>query len=109
MRFLVIAHDGNDSKAKERRLTVREQHLKLAKEMHEKGRSIIGGAILDDAGNMVGSCRIVEFESKSDLEEWLRIEPYVLGKVWDRVEVHPFKIAEIYDIDNKPKKTSGGV
>jgi uncharacterized protein YciI len=109
MKFLVIAQDGNDSEAKDRRLAARQQHLKLAKEMYEKGEAIIGGAILDDEGNMVGSCRILDFDSKFELEEWLRVEPYIVGKVWDRVQVHPFKISEIYNIDNKLKKTDGAV
>lgn len=102
MKYLVIAHDGKDSKATDRRLAVREQHLKLAEHMYKDGKAIIGGAILDDHGNMVGSGRIVEFETRSELDEWLKNEPYVTGNVWDKVEVFPFRIAEIYDI-GKPK------
>jgi uncharacterized protein YciI len=102
MKYLVIAHDGKDSKATERRLAVREQHLVLAEHMYKDGKSIIGGAILDDNGNMVGSGRIVDFQTRSELDEWLKNEPYVTGNVWERVEVFSFRIAEIYDI-GKPK------
>lgn len=98
MKYLVIAHDGKDSKATERRLTVREKHLKLAEQMVKDGKAIIGGAILDDNGNMIGSGRIVEFKTRSELDEWLKNEPYVTGKVWEKVEVFPFRVAEIYDI-----------
>jgi len=102
LKYLVIAHDGKDSKATERRLAVREKHLKLAEKMYKDGKAIIGGAILDDNGSMVGSSRIVEFETRLELEEWLKNEPYVTGNVWEKVEVFPFRIAEIYDI-GKPK------
>ena len=35
MQFVVIAHDYKDGEALERRLSVREEHLKYADEMHK--------------------------------------------------------------------------
>lgn len=96
MQYLIIAHDGKDEDGISRRKAVREQHLALARQMQQEGKGIIGGAILDDRGNMVGSARVVEFATRSELDEWLKIEPYMTGRVWERVEIFPFRVAEIY-------------
>ncbi len=37
MQFLIIGKDGKDNKAMERRITVRESHLKLGDEMEILG------------------------------------------------------------------------
>ena len=36
MQFMVIAFDGTDDEAEERRIVVREDHLKSAKELYGK-------------------------------------------------------------------------
>ena len=53
---------------------------------------LFGGGILDGAGKMAGGVLIVDFESRADIDEWLANEPYILNKVWNRVEVHPFLV-----------------
>jgi hypothetical protein len=93
MQYLVTAYDGTDPEAPARRQRVREAHLAGAKAMGESGAMICGGALLDDAGGMIGSACIVEFEDRATLDAWLEIEPYVTGKVWQRIEVTPFRRA----------------
>lgn len=93
MQFLVTAYDGTDPDAPARRQAVRDAHLAGARRLAEEGRIVIGGAILNDAGDMIGSAVIVDFASRAELDEWLRSDPYVTGGVWQRIEVKPFRAA----------------
>ena len=93
MQFLVTAYDGTDADAPARRQAVRDAHLVGARGLTEEGRILIGGAILDDAGGMIGSCCIVDFATRAELDEWLRNDPYVTGGVWQKIEVVPFRAA----------------
>ncbi len=95
MQFLVIAKDGTDEEALDRRMKVREAHLEGVRKMRTQGAFIEGGAILDDEGKMVGSCMIVEFASSEALDVWLRDDPYVTGGVWQEIDVRPFKVAPL--------------
>ncbi len=87
MQFLVIGKDDKDEKAKERRLAVREAHLKLGDAMEKSGERWYGAVLLDDDNNMIGSMSVMDFPSEKELQEWLNHEPYVTGGVWKSVEV----------------------
>ena len=52
MQFLVVAHDGTDDQALERRMAVREDHLEGARKRAASGMTICGGALLDDDGKI---------------------------------------------------------
>ena len=94
MQFIVIAYDGTDEGALDRRLAVREIHLQQAKEMFETGKWLYAAGILDDDEKMIGSMIICEFPSKYDLEEqWLKSEPYVIGNVWKEIRVNRAQIS----------------
>lgn len=93
MQFLIVAHDGTDDGAAARRLAVRDAHIDGAKAMAESGVMIIGGALLDDDGAMIGSTCIVDFEDRTALDAWLRNDPYVTGDVWRSIEITPFRRA----------------
>jgi uncharacterized protein len=54
---------------------------------------LVGGAILSEVGDMVGSMLLLEFPARKDLDAWLVQDPYVTDGVWDEVEVHPFRTA----------------
>jgi len=41
---------------------------------------------------MIGSNMIMEFDSKTDLDEYLKNEPYVKGNVWEKIKVIPAKV-----------------
>jgi uncharacterized protein YciI len=92
-QWVVIAYDGADALALERRMSVREAHLRNVAPMVEKGELLLGGAILDDAGKMAGSVAIVDFPDQAALDAWLNNDPYVTGKVWQKIEVKPFRTA----------------
>lgn len=87
MQFLVIGKDGKDDKAMERRLAVREAHIKLGDEMEASGERWYGCVILDDKGKMIGSMAVLDFSSEKELQDYLKKEPYVTDKVWETVEV----------------------
>ncbi|MBI3757142.1 MAG: hypothetical protein HY267_04115 [Deltaproteobacteria bacterium] len=93
MEFLVMAYDGKDPEAKERRLRARPAHIDGVQVLKQAGSFINGGAILDDAGNMIGSTLYVDFPSRAALNQWLENDPYVTRGVWVDIEVKPIKLA----------------
>ncbi|MDO7671797.1 MAG: YciI family protein [OM182 bacterium] len=93
MQFMVVAYDGTDEDALNRRLAVRDSHIAGAIELKNKGNLIAGGAILDDAGSMIGSTTYVEFESRAELDAWLERDPYVTGDVWRDITITPIRLA----------------
>ena|SRR5665647_286845 len=96
MQFIITACDGIDEKAKERRLAVREEHLKSVERRFQAGEHLYGAAILDDEGNMKGSIMVVEYTSREELDNWLKVEPYVVGDVWQKIDVQPCIVAPIF-------------
>ncbi|MER7756978.1 YciI family protein [Kitasatospora sp. NPDC097643] len=88
MLYAVIAHDGTDPGTFERRMQVRPAHMANGDRMLADGSFLFGGGILDGSGKMAGGVLIVDFETREEIDEWLRSEPYIVNKVWDRVEVH---------------------
>ena len=71
MQFVITAYDGQDEGALERRMAVRETHVDGAKELMTAGKLIAGGAILDEANEMIGSTLYVEFDSRDEFDQWL--------------------------------------
>jgi uncharacterized protein YciI len=92
-QFLVLAYDGTDAEAPARRRTVRPAHFAGIPKMVEKGEIVSAGAMLDDAGTMIGSVVFTEFQSRADLDAWLDRDPYVKEGVWKKIEVKPLRIA----------------
>jgi len=92
MQFMIVAYDGTDEGALNRRLAVRDSHIAGAIELKNKGILIAGGAILDDAGRMIGSTTYVDFESRAELDAWLERDPYVTGDVWRDITITPIRL-----------------
>ena len=93
MQFLVTAKDGTDDDAVERRKRVRPTHLEAIAPLVEDGTVLVGGAILNEDGDMIGSMLLVEFPDRSGVDAWLERDPYVTGDVWREIEVRPFRAA----------------
>jgi uncharacterized protein len=89
MQFLIVAFDGTDGGAKQRRLDSRAAHIALGDEMVASGEWLYGVAILNEASEMVGSAVVVDFPTKDDLDSYLAREPYVTGKVWESIQIRP--------------------
>src|SRR5690348_1772400 len=92
-QWVVTAHDGGDAEALKRRMAARPKHLEQIAPRVERGEIIIGGALLNEAGEMVGSVSVVEFATQAELDQWLATDPYVTEGVWQRIEVRPFRVA----------------
>ena len=94
-QYLIIAHDGKDAEALERRMKVRPSHFDGARQLKENNHFIIGGAMLDEEGKMTGSMMVVQFETKEELKSWMSVEPYITGNVWQQIEVKLFRVANV--------------
>ncbi|KAG9287252.1 hypothetical protein G9A89_008882 [Geosiphon pyriformis] len=95
-QFVLIAHDYTDPEALTRRSAVRQAHLSRTKEMKEKGLVHFGGALLSSntkIEKMNGSLMVFEAETEEDVRALIETDPYVTGKVWERWNIFPFKMA----------------
>jgi len=95
MQFLLIAYDGTDPEALERRLKVREEHLEKIGRLKKDGKFLFGGAILDVDGKMIGSMIVYDYPDRRSLDERLKEEPYFTQGVWKKVDIQPFRHAKI--------------
>ena len=96
MHFIITGRDGSDAGALERRMKVREEHMRGVEEMVKQKKLLYAAAMLNDAGTMIGSTMIVDFESREALDLYLATEPYVTGKVWETIDVTPCKIPPVF-------------
>ena len=88
MQFLVKAYDGEGML--EKRMEVRPRHLEGMQKM--LSHIVMAGGLLDEAGKMKGSALVLDFESRKELDDYIANEPYVLEKVWERIEVEPINV-----------------
>jgi uncharacterized protein YciI len=95
MQFLLVAFDGTDAGAADRRMGARPEHLKNVAVLKKKGEFLFGGAILDENEKMIGSMIVYEFPDRKALDESLKNEPYIINGVWNRIEINPFRLAKI--------------
>jgi uncharacterized protein YciI len=93
MQFVIMARDGTDPEAPARRQAVRPAHLEGLRPFVERGNILVGGAILDEVGTMVGSVIMADFSTRQELDAWLTEDPYVTDGVWRDVEVQPYRAA----------------
>jgi uncharacterized protein len=94
-QFVIIAYDGTDEGALQRRMHVREAHLENVRKLKAAGSFIEGGAVLNENGQMTGSVVLVAFPSRKELDAWLSADPYVTGGVWQQIEVKPFRCVKL--------------
>ncbi len=95
MLYVIIGEDGNDSMAK--RLANRPAHLARLQALQTEGRLILAGPMpaidAEDPGpaGFSGSVIIAEFPSLAEAEAWANDDPYLIGGVYVKVTVKPFK------------------
>lgn len=94
-QYIMHAWDGTDEEALERRMSIRPAHFDNARKLKANGNFIIGGAMLNDEGKMIGSTMVLQFETKEQLQHWLDTEPYITGRVWEKMDLRPFKVADV--------------
>jgi uncharacterized protein len=106
MQWLIIARDGKDAEAPARRRAARPAHLENAARLQAEGHLLVGGALTDASGTMIGSAAIAQFATRAELDQWLATDPYVTGGVWQDIEVIPYSVAPHYHFPPCPEAGS---
>jgi len=75
----------------ERRMSVREAHMAYVRGQ-PAGFIKLAGPFLDEAGDMCGSMFIFETEGREAVDAYLAKDPYVLGGVFESVEVRLWRV-----------------
>ena len=94
-QYVIIAQDGRDEAAPERRKEIRPLHLEGARKLKANGNFVIGGATLNEQGGMTGSVMILQFETEEQFKEWYANEPYITQGVWKAIEIKHFRVADV--------------
>ena len=89
--FLLIGRDHPGQP--ERRAAVRDDHLALAKRLHDEGILLHAGALLGEDGAMTGSVMLYRTDSREALDLLLKDEPYITGDVFAEVEITEYRAA----------------
>ncbi len=95
MQFLLLAYDRTDTGAIDRRMKSRPEHLEKIAVVKKAGQFLCGGAILDNEGTMIGSMILYEVENRETLDKLLENEPYIYNKVWEKIDIRPYRLAHI--------------
>ena len=95
LQYVINAFDGKDEEVQNRRMTARPHHLECVRKLKENGNFLLGGAILNESGEMIGSTMIVQFEAEAAFQDWFNNDPYNTMGVWQQTEVHPFRVANV--------------
>jgi hypothetical protein len=96
VHFLVLAWDAPGEESVAKRDAARSSHSASIRELWEQGHVVLGAGILDDAGVVRGSLVVVDYPSRDEVDGYLATEPFVTNAVWERVEVHPLRVGDIY-------------
>ena len=85
MQFLLVAYDGTDPGALDRRMKSRPEHLEKIAFVKRAGQFLCGGAILNNEGTMIGSMILYEAENREALnrlpERWRYTNPGLQSRV----------------------------
>ena len=95
MQFTVTAHDHKEG-GLERRLASRKEHIAIGDKMKAAGNYLMGVALLDENEQMIGSVMILDFPSRKELDDWLKVEPYMVRHVWEKVEILPCRVGPTF-------------
>jgi uncharacterized protein YciI len=87
MHYVVhcLDHDG----AVQKRLDNYEAHKSYLAAAPVK--TVISGPLLaDDGETMIGSCFVLEADSKAEVEAFNAADPFAKAGLWKQVSIHPF-------------------
>jgi uncharacterized protein YciI len=102
MHYVIVAKDLAGPESHERRLSARAHHLAGIGTLKKMGRIIDGGAILDNADQMIGSVVLCDFPDRAALDAYLEDEIYVRNKVWGDILVYRLRRVDWDRIDDGP-------
>jgi uncharacterized protein YciI len=95
MLYAIVSEDVEDSTAL--RASARPAHLARLEALRDQGRLVLAGPLpaIDspDPGpaGMTGSLVVAEFESLEAARAWADVDPFLVGGVYARTVVKPFK------------------
>ncbi|GAB4044046.1 YciI family protein [Spirosoma litoris] len=95
MQYVVHAYDHTGPDALGRRMAARPAHFAYVSQLKEKGQFLLGGALLDPDGKMIGSMLMLEMETEDELSTYLETDPYIVQGVWEKIDVKPFRQANV--------------
>ncbi len=84
-------------------MAVREAHIALGEKLRQAGNMWYGAALWGDNGQMIGSMLLMDFPSKKELHQWLDREPYITGKVWEKLEIQRCNVRDPWQF-NRPEQ-----
>ena len=93
MQYVIHAYDHTDADALDRRMAVRPAHFDYVRQLKADGQFVLGGALLNPDGQMIGSMLILDLETDEQLTDYLNTDPYIVQGVWDKIDVKPFRQA----------------
>lgn len=90
--FVFIGHDGPEGE--KRRDEYRAAHVAQLDKLDVEGRIAFAGPIRnDDNDQSVGAVIIFEADTLTDAKKLIEHDPYVVGKVFKKYSVSPFRQA----------------
>lgn len=92
---VIVARDATDAEAPARRAAARPAHIARVNGMAADGTLAMGGAILDEAGNMRGSIAVTRHATDEAARAWMAEDPYVTGGVWTDVTLYGTRFAPL--------------
>lgn len=92
MPFLVIGKDYKDGF--ERRMENRSAHLENLRKLSSEGKLYVAAGLLSEDKLLNGSASFFTVDTKEEVEELLKSEPYVTGNVWETIEIIPCLIPD---------------
>jgi uncharacterized protein YciI len=93
---VILALDGQDAEAEQRRIAVRGAHMERVRPAAEDGTLALGGAILDGPdGRMIGSIAVIARPDEASARAWMADDPYVTGGVWQEITLYPTRFAPL--------------
>lgn len=95
-QFLLLASDHVDAGAYDRRMSARADHIAFIDQLRDSKQAIVGAALLDETGKMIGSTLFLNM-TQEELDSYLRDEPYITNRVWDKIEVKECRIGPSFE------------
>ena len=87
-QFVLIAYDA--ANVLDKRMACRAEHIALIDKLRAEGKALMGAALTNDMGQMIGSIITLDM-TEAELDNYLKIEPYVVNGVWDKIEIKTCK------------------
>jgi len=90
--FQALDHPGEQTRA--RRAAARGDHMKQLHELHARGHIHDAGALLDDAGNIIGSLIIYEARDIDQARSFAAADPFAREGIWAQNSVRSYRAVQ---------------